>query len=233
MQLINGKALIAAALLVFATNAFAQSSNAPNATCPVVSVSCVGGKTFCHEDPYAFRAEVSGASPDLTLSYEWTVIGGRIISGQGTQQITVIGNRSHKVVVYRDGRFVEEMVLDPYTATVKVTGGPAACDNKSTASISLIIDPPPPILIVEEFGRLSFQQLKPKLDNFARVLRNAPGATGYIESEGKWTLKERAMAYLVATQELDPARIGYGERAKKKELNVKLFLIPAGAVPPQ
>lgn len=231
-QLINDNALIAIALLVFATNTFGQSSDAANRACPSVSVSCVSGKS-CYEDPYSFRADVSGASADLTLSFEWTVIGGRIISGQGTPQITVIGNRSSKLVVYRDGRFVEEMVLDPYTVVVKLTGVPAACGNKTTASMSLIVDRPPPITIVEEFGRVTFQQLKPKLDNFARALHNAPGATGYIVSEGKWPSQKRAIEYLVETQKLNASRINYVERIKTKKLNVKLFLVPAGATPPK
>ena len=213
-------------------NAAPESINKSDTQCPVVSVSCVSSNR-CYEDPYLFRADVSGVSADLKLSYEWTVIGGRIISGQGTPQITVIGNRSRKERVFRDGGWVEETILDPYTAVVNLTGVPAECRDKSTATVSLIIERPPPVSIVEEFGRLSFQQLKPKLDNFAGVLRNSPGSTGHILSEGKWTLKKRAMAYLVETQELDPARITYGERAKTKEPNVKLFLVPAGAALPQ
>jgi len=221
--------------LIFVTtfgNVTAQSINKSDTQCPVVSVSCVGSNR-CYEDPYLFRADVSGASADLKLSYEWTVIGGRIIRGQGTPQITVIGSRSRKAVIYRNGRSVEESVLDPYTATVKLTGVPAACVTKTTASLSLIIDRPRPVTIVEEFGRLNFQQLKPKLDNFAFALRNDPGAIGYIVSEGKWPLEKRAMVYLVESQKINPGRITYEERAKTKEPNVKLFLVPAGAVPPQ
>jgi hypothetical protein len=232
MQHIKHNAMTAIAVLMFTTNTFAQSSDVANRPCPSVSVSCVSSK-YCFEDPYEFRADVSGASSDLKLSFEWTVVGGRIINGQGTPQITVVGDRTRRMVSH-EGRWVEEMVLDPITAVVKLTGGPAECAMKLTASISFLNERNvPPISIVDEFGRLSFQPVKPRLDNFAMLLRNHPLATGYIVSEGEWPLEKRAMVYLVETKQIDAARLHYVQRNKTKDLNIKLFLVPPGATPPK
>jgi hypothetical protein len=51
-------------------------------------------------------------------------------------------------------------------------------------------------------------------------------------SEGKWSLEKRAMEYLVTKHDLNADRLKYVERKKMAAPNVKLFLVPQGATPP-
>ncbi len=193
-------------------------------------VSCLNSNA-CSDDPYSLRAYVKDASPALKLSYGWTVRGGRIVSGQGTPQVTVIGDRTLRVV-NRGGRWTEEMLLGSLTATVILTGAPSQCVN-TAASLSMMVgDHWPRFQLVQEFGRVSFSQLKTNLDSFAQVLQSQPGAMGYIVSEGNWPFEKRAKEYLLVKQKLTADRVKYVARKKTKELNVKLYLVPSGATPP-
>jgi len=74
--------------------------------------------------------------------------------------------------------------------------------------------------------------VKWRLDSFAIHLRNQPGAMGYIVTDGKWSKAKRAIEYLV-TKGLNAERLRYVPGNKKKLLVIKLYLVPAGAVPPK
>ena len=218
-------------ILIFVTtvgNVAAQSQS--ETRCPSVSVSLIESPRP-EQDPWSFVATVGNVSPDLKLSYEWTARNGQVVSGQGTPQVKVLGNRVRKIF-NRDGRIVEELQLESFTATVAVRGAPSDCD-KPRASMSFIGGPPPPpVTKADEFGPLSFRNLKLKLDNFAQMFRMQPGSVGYIISEGKWPLQKRAIEYLVEKQGLDSERLKYVEKEKARDLKVKLYLIPPGASPP-
>ena len=204
--------LIAIALLAVvatASNGLAQSS------CPTVSVSCVG--TNCYEPPFFFLASVSNLDPTQKISFEWTVANGEIVAGQGTWVIKVVASPVNQTV----------------TASVKLIGAPPECTG-TTASISYIDErgmvPKPKV--IEEFGSISFKDTKTRLDSFAYQLGNQPGATAYIVSEGNWSQAKRAMDYLVGTKGIDDGRITYVSKSRTKRVNVKLYVVPAGALPP-
>ncbi|MGH9944389.1 MAG: hypothetical protein ACRD9R_18740, partial [Pyrinomonadaceae bacterium] len=69
--------------------------------CPSISINCPEveqtGNTI------TFSADVTGGTPGVTSSYNWTVTAGRIVGGQGTPSITVdttgLGGRDIKAVV--------------------------------------------------------------------------------------------------------------------------------------
>lgn len=192
-----------------ASNGIAQSS------CPTVSVSCVG--TSCYEPPFFFLASVSNADPTQKISFEWTVANGQIVAGQGTSAIKVVGNRDNGTL----------------TASVKLVGAPPECKT-TTASMSLIDERGmvPPAKLIEEFGNVSADEVKWRLDSFANHLRNQPGAMGYIVSDGKWLKAKRAVEYLL-TKGIDAERLRYVPGNKKKLLVIKLYVVPSGAVPPK
>jgi hypothetical protein len=87
--------------------------------------------------------------------------------------------------------------------------------------------------VIEEFGNISFKDTKTRLDSFAYQLRNQRGATAYIVSEGNWPQAKRAVDYLVGTKGIDDGRITYVSKNRTKRLNVKLYVVPAGALPPR
>ena len=204
--------LIAIAVLVLGatvSNGIAQSS------CPTVSVSCAS--TNCYESPFFFLASVSNPVPTQKISFEWTVANGQIVAGQGTSLIKVIATPVNLTV----------------TASVKLIGAPPECTG-TTASISYIDERGmvPPAKVIEEFGNISFKATKTRLDSYASQLQNQPGATAYIVSEGNWPHAKRAMDYLVGTKGIDDGRITYVSKSRTKRVNVKLYIVPAGALPP-
>lgn len=203
--------LIAIAVLALgpmASNGIAQSS------CPTVSVSCAG--TNCYESPFFFLASVANADPTQKISFEWTVANGQIVAGQGTWAIKVVATPVNQTV----------------TASVKLIGAPPECTG-TTASISYIDERGmvQPAKVVEEFGNVSANEVKRRLDSFANHLRNHPGATAHIISEGRWSQAERSIHYLVS-KGIDVGRITYVSKNRTKRLNVKLYLVPQGSTPP-
>jgi hypothetical protein len=203
-------AIAVLALVATASNGMAQSA------CPSVSVSCVGTNKWC-DPPFFFLASVTNTDPTQKVSFEWTVTNGRIVAGQGTSVIKVVGNRDNRSL----------------TASVKLIGAPPECTG-TVASISLIdaqgMAPPPKV--IEEFGNISLKDTKMRLDSFVYQLLNQPGAMGYIVSDGKWSQAKPAIQYLL-TKGINAERLRYVPGNKKKLLVIKLYLVPAGAVPPK
>lgn len=219
-------AIVALALVAAASNGSAQSS------CPTVSVSCAGSN--CYEPPFFFVASVANADPRQKISFEWTVANGQIVAGQGTWVIKVVGNRVNKTF-YRDGELVTEVWEQrDVTASVKLVGAPPDCTG-TVASLGFVDERGmvPPVVLVEQFGNISFKDTKTRLDSFAYQLQNQPGATAYIVSEGNWPQAKRAMDYLVGTKGIDDGRITYVSKSRTNRVNVKLYVVPAGAVPPR
>ncbi len=59
----------------------------PPPACPEVRISCPDNVT--EKAPVTFSATISGGTPGVAASYNWTVTNGHILSGQGTSSITV------------------------------------------------------------------------------------------------------------------------------------------------
>ncbi len=219
-------------VVVLTVSVSAQSSNSPQTKCPAVSVTCFG-KNGC-EQPYSFLATVNDADPAQKISFEWTVINGHIVSGQGSSLVKVLRNQVTKTV-YRDGKLVTELRNQgALTASVKLIGAPPECDRISAASMSVITEEGmvPPPKVIEEFGNISFKDVKPRLDSFAQQLQNHPGAMGYIISDGRWRYAKRAMDYLVTTMGIESGRLKYVPKNTIKRFVVKLYIVPARSVPP-
>jgi hypothetical protein len=83
--------------------------------CPTILVDCpdAGGPVV------RFTANVSQGVPIAKITFNWTVSGGKITSGQGTPSISV------------ETRGLEGK---SFTATVEVRGVPAECGNKASCS---------------------------------------------------------------------------------------------------
>lgn len=75
--------------------------------CPTISVSCPS--TVDPKQPVVFEAIVIGGPVDLKPTYRWSVVAGKILSGQGTSKIMVdvseAGSKSITAVVYVGGGY--------------------------------------------------------------------------------------------------------------------------------
>ena len=148
--------------------------------------------------------------------------------------IKVVRNRVTKTF-NRNGKLVTELRNQGgLTATVKLIGATPECDRQVVASMSLLSEEGmvPPPKVIEEFGNISFKDVKPRLDSFFYQLRNHPGAMGYIISEGRWRYAKRAMDYLVKTKGIDSGRLKYVFKNTSNLFVVKFYIVPAGSVPP-
>lgn len=186
--------------------------------CPALSVSCpemISGGT-----PVTFTANVGGPA-ELTPTYKWTVSAGTITSGQGTSSITV------------DTAGVDNSL----TATVEVGGLPESCRNSASCSAGIFRCR---LTKIDEYGNISFNDEKARLDNFAIELLNDPTAVGYLVGYGGRRSRrgealerlERAKRYLVAVRAVPADRLVTSDGGYREEVTVELWAPPAGAALP-
>jgi hypothetical protein len=189
--------------------------------CPTVAVSCPD--TGRPGTPATFTANVSGGDPNVTPTFNWTVSAGTISSGQGTSSITVD---------------TQGMSDRAFTATVDVGGYDRAC--LTSASCSLLNEPPMQPRKIDEYGDAAVGDEKARLDNYAAELLNDPTAQGYLLCYGgrRGGANEarrrcvRAKDYLVSGHGMDPARIVTVDGGRREEPAVELWVVPSGATPP-
>jgi len=208
------------ALIIISTSAgWLRAQTRGIADCPTIRVSCLDTDIG---PVLSFSANVSGADPSAKLSFNWTVSGGRIISGQGTASITV------DTPDY-GGTFV---------ASVEVGGLPGPCANKASCTTSVIRDPLPKK--VDEYGSVSLKGERARLDRLAAELRKDTTAQGYIlsyagrqswEGEASWR-GERARHYLIRSGGFDPRRIVVIDAGYRDTRAIELYVVPSGVMPP-
>ena len=135
--------------------------------CPTIMVNC---PTEVMEIgiPVTFTANVEGADSKATLTFNWTVSTGTIISGQGTPSI----------IVDRVGRWEESI-----TVTVAVVGLDSRCGNLASCTRAAPAVAPLSRKF-DEYGNTAFKDEKAHLNKFAKQLQNEPESRGYIITYG-------------------------------------------------
>ncbi|HUF04164.1 MAG TPA: hypothetical protein VMM38_08305 [Aridibacter sp.] len=166
-----------------------------------------------------FTANVVGGNQQ-TITYSWEVDQGTIISGQGTPQI-VVGTEGLENTNVR--------------ATVTITGDPG-CNCDASASETGVVAPEPDPELVDEFGPLSPNDVRARLDIFATRLANEPTATGYIVNYGSASdvaRRERLIRdHLVSNPlgpQIDPSRLVFVNGGVETTIRTRLWIVPAGA----
>lgn len=188
----------------------------PNIVCPNVTVSCPD--SVMDGSPASISATVVSAGTPPVATYNWSVSGGSITSGQGTSSITVD-------TTGKGGSTI--------TATVEVGGPDPTCTRTWSCSVPVSPKPNPPRKF-DEYGNIRFNDEKARLDNFAIQLQNEPGAQGYIYGYGSCGSEgqeraNRAKDYLVNTRGIDAGRLVVVDGGCKPELKVELWIVPQGA----
>ena len=189
--------------------------------CPTVSVSCPNDPKL--NEPMEFRATVGGGDPNVIPAYNWTVVNGEIIEGQGTPSI--------RVVVFDYASI---------TATLNLGGVDAICSRTASCSV-MICRPIPPPKKFDSYGALPFGQVRERLEHFAAALKKQPYAIGYIRSfnrlENKTGDAEKAAGdakeYLVETFDIEKDRIRTDDGGSQEEFLIELWLIPQGSYLPE
>lgn len=186
--------------------------------CGTLDVSDPAGITTPGET-MSFTATVSGGSQS-NITYNWSVDAGTIESGQGTPSIVV--------------RTTREMANTNVKATVTLGGLDPACNCPSEASGSGGVAPGPITELIDEFGKLTNDDVRGRLDAFFATLSNNPNDQGYIIIYGtdrEITARERLITNQINLRRFDRTRITIirGGESPSGEVNTKLYRIPPGA----
>lgn len=188
-------------------------------TCPSVGITCP--EQIAAGKPVIFTSNLTGGSGNVPAIYNWTVTSGRIISGQGTNSITV------------DTTGMEGRAL---MASLVMSGYEEEC------LASCMIQFPAPIAgrKFDQFPDIARNDEKARLDNFTIGLQNDPSATGYVviypgRSDRPGAADKRATRisdYMVNSRGLDARRIVTLVGAQRDELRIELWIRPQGAPAP-
>ena len=187
--------------------------------CPNVIVSCPDAAS--ENAPTKFTATISGGSPGITPSYNWTVSAGRIISGQGTPSITVD---------------TTGLAGQSIRANLEVGGYGMRCPSSCAIPIPIVNKPRK----FDEYYDIARNDEKARLDNYAIQLQSEPGSQGLIfvypsskarPNEAQARAK-RISDYLVNSRGIDASRFTVTMEAAGEDWLFELWIVPAGATPP-
>ncbi len=182
-------------------------------------------------DLITFTSDVAynGSAP---LTYTWTIspAEARLVSGAGTQTITVdsTGLGSQRVTA---------------TLVVDDGSGDPLCRQRAQASTNIVPKIPPPVECrpFDQFPSIAFDDTKARLDNLAIELQNTPDTTAYIIIYAGRTsragqadmLGRRTMDYLTTTRGVDARRIVIINGGYRDSDFIEVWICPPGAKPPQ
>ena len=192
----------------------------PRPVCPNITMSCPDVQQA--GAPITFTASMSGGTPGVSPVYNWKVTAGTILSGQGTQTITVD---------------TAGLAGQPIGATVEVAGYNLEC----RASCQSSVPAPPNPTKFDEIGEIQRDDEKARLDVFAIELQNSPGAQGYVIAYGSRNKRfgtgqqrgERAKDYLTRTRGIDASRVVVVDGGQRPTGTMELWIVPPGASPPR
>jgi hypothetical protein len=189
--------------------------------CPSLQISCPD--RVRPNQPVTFSADIAGGSPNISPVYNWAITAGKIISGEGTNSITV-----------------DTTGLAGQSVRATLTMGGYNSLNCSATCIAQI----PPELPVgrkfDEFGAIARNDEKARLDNYAIELQNDPTATAYAVvypgQRGKPGEVQqhitRVIDYLTNSRGIDKNRIATVIGPMRSELMIELWVVPQGAKTP-
>lgn len=203
-------------VLMFCVFSFAQESN-----CPEVKITGPWAVVRANETA-TFTVNVTDKNGrDLELEYIWSIDGGKIVEGQGTQVLSVaVGNEEFSY------------------ATVKIKGLPQGCEDTFTENLGCQIGIPEAKLI-DEFLTLDSKIDSAKFDKISTALKDDPNATVYIiiytdEKTPPKKLEQKQIQIRNSLKEksIPPDRIVIVIGGEEEKGFIRLWLVPPGAYPP-
>ena len=181
------------------------------AQCPSISVKGPQGVTLPGEE-ITFRVEVSDAA--MRLAYRWSISAGTLINGQDTPAITVKTDKS--------------MGNTNMTATVEIDGLPSGCGKTAAANAPIARLEREPL---DEWGNLSNDEIRSRLDNFFFDLSNNPTNTGliilYVPGKERRDVKNRRLRLIVEHarwRKFDINRLWFSFQASPLPLEARTIL---------
>jgi hypothetical protein len=188
--------------------------------CPEINVA---GDGFRHDrnEPLKFSVAINGAGTNESLPLEWSVSAGKIISGQGTNQIQID---------------LSETDASKITAAVLVKGLAPECDCHAYNSTVVGFYP----YKIDEFPHVPYSEIVARMDAYFVQLANEPTMTGYIIIYGSRQGKKRDVARvtkslrdMMAFRRYDTSRVTIVDGGLREEMWVEVYLVPPGSEPPK
>jgi hypothetical protein len=218
-------------LLVFAhlalTNGTTATSLQSTRECPTITME-TPAQVICPGAEVTFTASVEGVAQNTRQSFKWTVTTGRIISGQGTPTIKVSTLEASPEASYQG-----------IGATVEIGGIDTGCSNVAACAVQM--SPFCPDRKVDEFGDLSFDEEKARLESLITRLQSDPDTFGLIRAHSSSCARmseaearlERIRDYLVNLRGLDRivTKDGGCQAGDRDELMIELWVMPTKAPP--
>jgi hypothetical protein len=205
-----------------------KRDNRASATVKVNECFCPNLHINCPTDilwpgtPTAVSLSISGGSPHWNPKYKWQVSDGRIISGQGTPEISV-----------------ETLQLAGQTiiVTVEVDGMRPECPKSVSCNLTVIgCGLPPSARKFDEFDDLRWTNEEERLANLGIQLQQESDAMGHIIIYGPRRVAQhlaRARKFLVEKRGIDAKRIVLVNGGFNKKTKVELWVAPTGSSPPE
>ncbi len=189
------------------------------ASCPTISVTGPAGITQPGEK-FTFAGGVEGDVPK-NVSFQWEVMGGKIVEGQGTLKILA------------DAKWHEGGTT--ITATLNILGLPEGCPKSVSESAGVACMCAS--VLIDELGRLPNRALRTRLNKFFTELSNHPNNQGYIivyGTEKEMVSREQFIAKEVMFGNFDRSRITIvrGGRHPEGIVYTRLYRVPPGASNP-
>ncbi len=188
--------------------------------CPEINVA---GDGFRHNRkvPLKFSVAINGAATNESFPLEWNISAGKIIGGQGTNQIQID---------------LSETDAKKITASVIVRGLPPECDSHAYNSTEIGLYP----YKLDEFSHLPYSDIAARMDSYFYQIANEPDATVYIIIYGgRQSNKKDAAAVLrslrqiISFRKYDPSRIKIVDGGFREGMFVEVYLLTAGVEPPK
>jgi hypothetical protein len=222
MYFVSMKKLLFTSILVFAFCFYAFAQTYEASSCPTISV--IGpAEVPKPNEPLIFTATVSKEAEKYNPKYNWKVVNGEIIEGQGILQTKVLWKR---------------MCEASLTVTFQVFGLPETCPNSDSETASVSCHSP--AVRIDEFSLSASQTDNARLDNLVEELLKDPTAMAYIIEKFKRTTSATAIRrkiqkitdYLVKEKKVDKERFVISPYLTDQNLT-QFWIVPAGTGPPE
>lgn len=211
----------------FAATIFAQTSTTKDSSqdkCPTFTVS--GPVIIMHGEPLIFLVKFEDEKLGQQFNFKWTVTGGNLIEGQGTQHI--------KVKVEDDTKSFT------VTVTLEVEGLPENCPKAASATTDFITCGLPKARLIDKVQHTTKKELKERLGKFISLLEEEYMSFAYIFFHFGKRISARDRVKLVniikaefTKRGIDLNRLTLVDDRREEKTAYEFWVVPAGTQNPQ
>ncbi len=192
--------------------------------CPDYRIACC--------EPVKLQADVFGAREALgdelasLILYRWDVLGGRVIAGQRTSEVTILPDTPATDV-------------QTVKVTLKLEGGPPYLTKEKSCTLTIDSKCVAPLLF-DEFQQMPAAKEGIRLDRLASHLTKASGSIAFLVAyAGRdscfWEAElwsERARKYLINKHRIQPDRVVTIDGGFREQLTMAFFTSPTSCCGP-